>query len=363
MENQPNWALLARYVAGECSPEEEREVDAWLRADPSRNQLLDQVRRIWDAAAEPPLENSAPQLDVDAEWDDLQAKMQTSDRAASNGRSREKRPRARSRRRAARSRRLTWSVRGAAGLLLLVGGLWLAQSVWTSTPADEAETAHREVVTEPGERSQVQLADGSSVMLNVDSELRLPKSFHREKRVVELTGEAYFEVETDPDRPFIVETEDASVEVHGTAFNLQDYPDADQIHVAVKEGGVSVRPKQANETREGARLQSGEVGSLTRQEDASVTTKMDDVSAYLGWTEGRLVFEDTPLSTVAVRLERWYDVEVHVRDASLESRRLTASLKSQSLEHVLNVITASLDIQYRIDQNTVLLTSPDRSPE
>lgn len=361
MENQPNWALLARYVAGECSPEEEREIDAWLRADPSRNQLLDQVRRIWDAAAESPPENSTPQLDVDAEWKDLQAKMRPSDRAAKNGRSREERSRARSRRRAARSRRLTWSVRGAAGLLLLVGGLWLAQSVWTSTPADETETAHRQVVTEPGERSQVQLADGSSVMLNVDSELRLPKTFHQEERVVELTGEAYFEVETDPDRPFIVETEDASVEVHGTAFNLQDYPDADQVHVAVKEGGVSVRPKQANKKREAARLQSGEVGSVTRQ-DATVTTKMDDVSAYLGWTEGRLVFEDTPLSTVAVRLERWYDVEVHVQDASLDSRRLTANLKSQSLEHVLDVIAASLGIQYRIEQNTVLLTSPERSP-
>ncbi|MFB6248805.1 MAG: FecR domain-containing protein [Salinibacter sp.] len=366
MENQPSWGLLARYVAGTCSPDETRRMEAWMRADPARRQLVDEIRALWDAAEAPP-PRSDPEVDVEEGWRQMQAAM-TSDEpdASATESNRPTRPRrsrgeARTRRRPSRRRALGWRAGAMIGLLVLIGGLWLAQSLWTPAEAPTPDSTFRTVVTTPGERSRIQLADGSSVMLNVDSKLRLPATFGPRKRVVRLTGEAYFEVDADPDRPFIVRTENASVKVHGTAFNVRGYPDEEKVQVAVTEGGVSFRPERAEAEAEAAvELSSGEVGWVA-EADTTVHTLAADTTPYIGWTEGRLVFEDTPLPKVARRLERWYNLTFRIRDPALRSLRLTATLKSQSVRNVLDVITASLDIRYEIDQNSVVLRARDGS--
>ncbi len=357
MENRPNWPLLARYVAGECSPEEEQRVERWICADPSREQLIEELRSIWEAADAP--RRSLPQVDVESGWEEVRAEM---DPAPSNESTDEdpfsSRSASRTERRPSRRRAVGWRVGVVAGLFLLLGGLWLVHSFWGGRASTDSTT--RTVVTEQGERSQIQLADGSSVMLNVDSELRLPSTFNQEKRVVELKGEAYFEVEADTSRPFIVRTEEASVTVRGTAFNVRGYPDDEQVAVAVAEGGVSFRPDPDDRTIRSVRLNSGEVGR-TAEADTIVETVTTDVTAYIGWTEGRLVFDDTPLPEVARRLERWYNLDVQIRDSALRSLHLTATLKSQSIENVLDVLAASLDIQYDIDREVVVLRSRERA--
>lgn len=363
MENRTNWSRLARYLAGKCSPDEERELEAWVRADPTRAQLLDELRRIWDAAEDPATDWSDPSLDMDAEWQNMQEKLRSADRSASERpRSREKRTHARSseKGRSSWSRAVKWGARTVGAILLLAGGLWLAQSNWFSTTAPEETATYQEVVTEPGEQSQIQLTDGSSVMLNVDSKLRSPEAFSKQKRVVYLRGEAYFEVEADPNRPFVVETDEASVEVLGTSFNVRDYPEEEQIQVAVTEGGVSVHAQSTESEEQGTNLVSGQVGRWMAP-DTALVTEMRDVTPFIAWTEGRMVFENTPLSTVALRLERWYDVEVKIQDSSLRSLRLTASLKSESVRNVLDVISASLGLTYRMQKDTVFLMSRERS--
>lgn len=363
MENRTNWSRLARYLAGKCSPDEERKVEAWIRADPTRAQLLDELRRVWEEAEDPPTETFNPSLDMNAEWKNIQEKMRSADRSASDrSRSREQPTHARSSatRRSTRRRSLKWGARTAAALLLLLGGLWLAHASWFSTTSPEATAGYQEVVTEPGERSRIQLTDGSRVMLNVDSKLRSPETFRKKKRVVYLRGEAYFRVEPDSNRPFVVETDQASVEVHGTSFNVRDYPEEEQVQVAVTEGGVSVHAQNAESEEQGRNLVSGQVGRWMKR-DTALVTEMTDVNPYIAWTEGRMVFESTPLSTVALQLERWYDVDVKIQPASLRSRRLTANLKSESVRNVLDVISASLGLTYRMEENTVLLRSRERS--
>ena len=328
-----------------------------MRADPSRRQLVEELRGIWDAAEGSPGRADRP-VDVEEGWRQVRSGMTSGqpDEAtfgpedAPAGRSRAE---ARTARRPSRRRGPGWGVGAAAAVLLLLGGLWLAQSLW-GPGAAPAEATTRTVVTKPGERSRIQLADGSRVMLNVDSKLRLPSTFDPQKRIVQLTGEAYFEVEADPDRPFVVRTENASVRVRGTAFNVRGYPDEKQVQVAVTEGGVSFRPQRAGTAPDAVELESGEVGWMA-EADTTVRTLAADVTPYVGWTEGRLVFEDTPLPKVARRLERWYNLEFRIRDPEIRALRLTATLKSQSVRNVLDVVTAALDIRYQIDQNSVVL--------
>jgi transmembrane sensor len=76
---------------------------------------------------------------------------------------------------------------------------------------------------------------------------------------------------------------------------------------------------------------------------------------YLAWTEGRLVFDDTPLTDVAEALERWYDLSIHFEDAALGKRRLTASFDSESAGEVLDAVALALGLSYRVDDRTVVL--------
>lgn len=358
------WTLLAKYFAGECSPTEEREVEEWIDEDPSRKELLKQLYSIWKTAGASTSSPSEDRLDMESEWQELRAQMPPDDQPSST----DDRPA-----REARSERLTSrpfsqksllnreSVGAAMVVLLLVGGALLVQHLQGSLGESNGETNYREVVTERGERASLQLSDGTSVKLNVSSTLRVSDEFNSNQRVVHLTGGAYFDVATDSTRPFIVQTEDASVDVHGTSFDVRAYPDGERrVQVAVEEGSVSLRPQQDDDVQQGAELGAGEVGWLAGQEKA-VMIETADVETYLGWTEGRLVFEDTPLSEVAVRLERWYNLDVNVRDDSLRSLRLTANLKSHSVRNILDVISASLGIRYQVNENTVLLMSADRA--
>lgn len=200
------------------------------------------------------------------------------------------------------------------------------------------------------------LSDGSTVMLNVDSQLRLPTSFGQKTRVVYLRGEAYFEVAFDANRPFIIHTEGAVVQVLGTAFGVKAYPKSGAVRVVVKEGSVSLKLEGAGQQSE-VTLQMGQLGRVASS-GGHVTTKRVDPSNYLAWTKGRLVFRNASLHEVTRRIERWYGVSVNVgKSLTLRGLRLTASLESQSVQHVLGVITTTLGISYRIkgDSTFVLL--------
>jgi transmembrane sensor len=350
MSNSVDWAVLARYLADACSAEEAATIDAWLDADPTRRQLMDDLKSIW-AASDAPVA-TLDDATLEADWTRLAAAMDTTETPAVPPSAVKRPDRAARRRRPTRSHAsaLQFTLYLLAGLLL-VGGAWLGWAQWGLI---QSTSPVREVIAERGERANIQLVDGTRVTLNVDSRLRMPASFPSDTRTVHLEGEAYFDVSTDSTRPFIVRAHDAVIDVHGTSFNVRSYPEDRHVHVAVVEGAVSLRSHQSPQQTPGARLESGQVGQLT--EDARVTTEtVTDVSPLLGWMQGRLVFEEAPLPEVTARLERWYNMRFHLADPRLDSLRLTANLKSRSVENVLEVVSASLGIQYLIQDNTVTL--------
>lgn len=348
-----DWNLLARYLADACSPAEVRAVDAWLEADPTRRQLIDELETIWAAADLP-----AAALDdatLEADWNRLAVAIDQSETPAAPPSStphRDRSPR-RPRSRRTQAPSLHRALYALLAGLLLAGGLWFGLERW-KLPAD-AYTTFREVVAERGERANLQLVDGTKVTLNVDSRLKMPASFEGETRPVYLEGEAYFDVATDSTRPFIVHANDAVINVHGTAFNVRSYPEDRRVQVAVVEGAVSLRPQKSTPEEVGARLESGQVGRLDENDSRVQLHTADNIEPLLGWMEGRLVFEDATLQEITARLERWYNLQFEVADPALDTLRLTANLKSRSVQNVLDVISASLDLQYRIQHNTVVM--------
>lgn len=335
---------LARYVTGESSEAERDEIEEWIEENPARKSFVKELKQAWTASDADP-----KPYDVDAAWEQFQQRLEEHESSEDDVRSRKKRPsRSLSKRR--RSRR--WV---SAGIVVACLCVVVAITVFVGGQEPAPPVEPQVYATEAGERAEIQLSDGSSVMLNVDSQLRVGTSYGEENREVQLEGEAYFEVEAGS--PFVVETEDAHVRVLGTAFGIRSYSPEEDMSVTVAEGKVGVNP--ADEEMAERVLTQRERAVVSSAGGITVASEVS-LDQYLGWREGRLAFQSTPLQEVIWELERTYGHQVWLLDSELADRQLTATFQEESLEKVLEVISLSLDVGYRMQDSTIVFGSPER---
>jgi transmembrane sensor len=162
---------------------------------------------------------------------------------------------------------------------------------------------------------------------------------------VTLTGEAFFDVFKDKNRPFIVNTNEVIVKVSGTRFNIASYENEKNVEVVLEEGKLVFNDKEMN------------ISYTMNPNDLLIydktlkefSTEAVQPQKYLSWTEGKLVFRNDPLDVIARRLERWYDIDVEVNISFTEDLRLRATFIDEDLEEVLDLIKRSLHIDYRIE--------------
>ena len=348
MRSDSEWSAITKYLSGECTPEERKRIEAWLDDDPERRARLEELRAVWDATDADPASR-----DVDAAWQQVERRLnpepdQNESTAPPASRAR-RTPRHRSGRSRTRTRII---VSVAAACVLAAAALTLLQDP-TRSPTEAPDP--RVVSTEPGERTTVSLADGSSVMLNADSRLTVAAAYGDERRFLRLDGEAYFEVE--PGSPFVVETKTARVRVVGTSFGVRSYEQEEILSVVVTEGTVGVNPEgDATPERTLGRKQRAVVSSSG---EVNVTSDVA-LDSHLAWREGRLVFNSTPLPDIIDDLERQYGLGIALLDSELADRRLTTTFESQSLGEVLDVVALSLDLGYRRTDSTVVFGRSDR---
>jgi ferric-dicitrate binding protein FerR (iron transport regulator) len=187
------------------------------------------------------------------------------------------------------------------------------QLSYAGTDGQQEETTYYNTVkTGSGNQYQLVLPDGSHVWLNAASTLRFPTRFNGKERVVELTGEGYFEVATlrlrsGQKMPFKINVNDkAEVEVLGTHFNINAYDDEDAIKTTLLEGSVKVQAAIGN--RQSAILKPGKQAVLIA--DSRFTIADADVEQVVAWKNGFFQFSDAPITTVMRQVARWYNVEV-----------------------------------------------------
>ena len=195
-----------------------------------------------------------------------------------------------------------------------------------------------------GEYSLV-LSDGTKVFLNADSELKYPVEFSDGKRIVDLKGEAYFEVHKDSLRPFIVRINGAEVTVLGTSFNVNTYGDDGQIYTTLVNGSVrvsSMKNKQEEILKPGMQ-------SVMNVQSGLLTVRKVDVEPYVAWREGRFVFRAMTLDLIMRQLQRWYDFEVFYQNSELKDYEFRGVIKrDMDLDKVLSVIKATTNVDFLI---------------
>lgn len=194
------------------------------------------------------------------------------------------------------------------------------------------------------------LPDGTHVWINSDTKLTFPVSFDSIKREVFLSGEAYFDVTKDPQRPFMVKTENIEIKVLGTQFNVQAYPDDNKIETTLCEGSVNVT--------------AGELGvTLTPSQQAvyskttqTLTTRKVDVRLYTAWKEGLFVFENKPLEEIMNTLSRWYNINVFYSNQAVKSYHFTGDLERYGdFRKTLNMIEKSTAIRFVVNRNNIMV--------
>lgn len=202
-----------------------------------------------------------------------------------------------------------------------------------------------------GEYSLV-LSDGTKVFLNADSELKYPVEFSDGKRIVDLKGEAYFEVHKDSSRPFVVRMNGAEVTVLGTSFNVNTYGDDGQIYTTLVNGSVrvsSVKNGQAEVLKPGMQ-------SVMDVQSGQLTVREVDVEPYVAWREGRFVFRTMTLDLIMRQLQRWYDFEVFYQNPELKDYEFRGVIKrDMDLDKVLSVIKVTTNVDFEVKGKVITI--------
>lgn len=358
--NDIDWNVLDRYFSGEASPDEVASVTRWT-ARPGGADLLQSVREIWDAAG---VISTPSSPDVNAAWRSLMQRAEHggADGAEHDGATSAALPLAQRTSRQSRPfRRFApriWPMVLAASVIA-AASVFAVNRIASRGAATSSATGQptREFVTRRAQRADVYLSDGTRVLLNVDSRLRVPAGYGERARTVMLEGEAYFDVVHNTTRPFRVITAAGIAEDIGTAFVVAHYPETKGMQVSVASGAVIVR--RDSSTTNGTTLQRGDLARMDDAGRVSVTHGVD-MENELAWTTGKLVFERVPLRDVVPRLARWFDADIRLGDSSLNDVRYTASIRNEPVRHVLDLLAASLDARVERDVTGYVLYAGKR---
>jgi transmembrane sensor len=236
----------------------------------------------------------------------------------------------------------------AAVLLLLVAWIMLKQDFSIPEVVDNQQVIIQKE-NPPGQKSKIYLTDGTVVFLNASSRIMYPENFEADRRLIHLTGEAFFIVAKDTLRPFIVEAGSLQTKALGTKFNISAFPESCHITVSLLEGMVEV-------------MDGSEDNKLILEERQAVrynvvNNKLDKVSFnYIGsiqWKDGILFFQKASLFEAIVELERWYGVAISVSGLPTDPKMISGRFENESLVNVLRSMAFSNGFEFAIDGKKV----------
>ncbi|RNL82271.1 FecR family protein [Sinomicrobium pectinilyticum] len=251
-----------------------------------------------------------------------------------------------------RSNTLHWTAPGkiAASVIILLG-LGLSIYLKWNTPAKTLPITILEKSTDWGQKLSLTLTDGTEVRLNSGSTIKFPERFTGNTREVELTGEAFFNVARNPKKPFIIKSDEIRTTVLGTSFNINTFPENEEITVTVATGKVKV----ASDSN--AVFLGPEEQGVFDKKSNRISRRKTDIRNFIQWKDGIIHFEDTSLFQVSKVLGAWYGVTFVFAEEELKNCHLTAIYNNEILSVVLESIKyAKKGLQYEyLDDNKVLI--------
>lgn len=242
--------------------------------------------------------------------------------------------------------RRKWSVAAAIAVIFIISGSLI---ILLNQPA--AENRYFTVNVDKGEKASIMLPDNSSVELNAATKLKYDMNDTKSRRVF-LQGEAFFKVEKDVKRPFIVEMGDLQIEVLGTSFNVHTYEEDDYIQASLVEGSVKLSGKYLSKDYMLKPMEQ----VIYSKKSAALRIIPFDKDSELGWMDDRLVFHSETLANVIHRIERWYGVTIDLQCPEIKNDLMSGTFYNEDLKHVLDAIKIQYKVKYTIKENLVIIS-------
>lgn len=213
------------------------------------------------------------------------------------------------------------------------------------------QTLSYSVESPRGSKLKLSLPDGTSVWLNADSKLLYDNNFGINNRDVTLCGEGYFEVSKNKNLPFQVVSDDIKVEVLGTKFNVKNYPEDPNIKVALLEGSVMLY-----DSLESTILKPNQIAQYDKQ-NKKTTLKTIAAENTSAWINGHLYFDEENMETIALALERAFDVNITIKDETLKKMIFYGDfiIESNNIDEIMNIMAATnkFNYHYKIRKNEI----------
>ena len=317
------WELIVNSFSGNLSNEEEFMLQQWIDSDPLNAKKYQQLQQIWKNG----LDDYKFYLmaDENKAWNSFKAKLKLPEREKIIKRYDQEK----------KIRSISYIVSIAAVLLVLIGvGIWYTVSRKDSPIYETASNEHK----------KINLADGSSILLQPHTKIQVTKDYNETVRtVILISGEAFFGIKHQKRKPFIVEMDVAKVEDIGTSFTIKKLNE--KIKVTVKSGKVTFIKNATKETHEltaGMSLTFNIKNETFNGSDNSESMKL-------------LEFDDTPLSDVIVLLEKVYGKKIQITDRDVNEKKLTANLNGLPYITAIKVICKTLNLEYSVKDSVYTL--------
>lgn len=317
---------IHNYIKGDESSEDKKIVYEWINENPEIRNLVFRDKDLWEASQI----GSEKFNEIEKEqWLNLQKRITQ---------------------RKTRNFSLLDIVRIAALIFLTLGIGWMSHSFYISGLLPNHHTEQKTVNAGKGQIKEIFLADGTHVWLNSDSRLSFPSDFDENNREVNLQGEAFFEVTANKKKPFWVKTQNHTVKVIGTKFNVCEYPESKIIETTLVEGKVKIIT--GNIIKD---LLSGQQSSFNT-ETSRIKISEKDFKIYTAWKDGRYEFTNESIDKIFKIIERWWDVKIIYPEAELRNDKISGVLKRHKpVEQLFNLVEQLLPIQYEIKNDEIIV--------
>lgn len=318
--------LIGKVLAGEATAAEREEVDAWLMEDEQNKTYFIHLETIFEKAANQSVQQF---FDTDTAWRKVKSRMNQVNSHSKPG---------------SRQRTLSFTLmRIAAGIAIMAAigyGVYRlgSQPIQTRQLISQATTVHDT------------LPDGSTAFMNKKSEIRFEYDPNHNTRKVKLTGEAYFEVKHEEEKPFIIETGEVLIKDLGTAFNVKSYPENQMVEVIVERGEVHMYTLR----NAGVDLVAGEKGIYDKKSKEFSKIVKSDTNG-LAYKTRVFSFNNTDLESVVDLVNEVYGSNIRLGNESLNKCHVTVGFNNESIDIIIEILSETLDLKVTRTKDEIIL--------
>ena len=216
---------------------------------------------------------------------------------------------------------------------------------WGGITKNSHSDSYAEIFSPHGARTSFVLPDGSAGWLNGGSRLKFQIKF--KERTVDLNGEGYFDVIKDPKNPFTVVADETRVKAYGTSFNVMAYSEDQITEITLETGIIEVFTMDEEEREESLNLMAPGENLVVENGTRNYLKEEVNVDKYTSWKEGKLVFRNEPMTRVVKKMNRWYNVDIVLKDSRLEHYVYRATFVDETLDEVLKIFERTSPISHK----------------